>query len=199
MPKFEREIGGRKLIVEIGKLASQANGSCTVQYGNTVVLATVVMSPTKREGVNFLPLSVEYEERLYAAGKIKGAKFAKREGKPTDEAITTARLIDRSIRPLFDQRIKNDIQVTLTVLSFDQENDPDIPALIAAIVALVISDIPFEANLAGIRIGKIKEELVLNPTYKARQKSDLDLVVVANDDKVVMLEMGGNEIKEEWI
>ena len=125
-------VGGKKMIIETGKFAEQADGSCTVRYGDTVVLATAVMGKNQREGVDYLPLLVDYEERLYAAGKIKGSRFINREGRPSDEAILTSRLVDRSLRPLFDQAIRNDIQVIITVLSVDQENDPEIIALIAA-------------------------------------------------------------------
>jgi len=197
--KFEMEWGGRKLIIEVGKFAGQANGSCTVQYGDTLVLATCVMSKKPREGVDFLPLLVDYEERLYAAGKIKGSRWIKREGRPTDEAVTTARLVDRAIRPLFNDQIRNDIQVILTVLSFDQENDPDIVSLIAASTALSISDIPWDGPIAGVRVGRINGEWVLNSTYNAREKSDFDLVVAGNKDKVIMLEAGAKEISEEVI
>jgi polyribonucleotide nucleotidyltransferase len=170
--KFETEIGGRKLIVTCGELAGQANGSCTVQYGETLVLATATMSANVREGVDWLPLSVDYEERFYAAGKIKGSRFIKRETRPPDEAILAGRLIDRSLRPLFNQEIRQDIQVILTVLSIDQENDPDIVALYAASLAMAISDIPWDGPVVGLRIGLIPsseegqpDEWSINPTY----------------------------------
>lgn len=205
--RFETNWGGRNLIIEIGRLAGQANGSCTVQYGDTLVLATAVMSPNKRD-VDFLPLSVEYEEKLYAAGKIKSSRFIKREGRPSDEAILTGRLIDRSIRPLFTDSIRNDIQVILTVFSVDGENDSDIPALIAASCALTISDIAWDGPIAGARVGFIPSETpttgtggewVLNPTFEARTKSKLDLVVSGTDQKVLMLESGADEMSEELI
>lgn len=195
--RFETEWGGKKLTIETGKLAGQANGSCTVQYGDTVVLATATMSENKREGVDFLPLSVEYEERLYAAGKIKGSRFIKREGRPTDEAILTGRLIDRAIRPLFDNGIRNEIQVVSTVFSVDGENDSDIPSLVASATALMISDIPWQGPIAGIRLGCVEGEWVINPTFAAREKSTLDLVVAGTTDKVIMLEAGANEVTEE--
>ncbi len=194
--KFELEWGGKNLIVETGKFAGQANGSCTVRYGDTVVLATAVMSGTQREGIDFFPLMVEYEEKLYAAGKIKGSRFIKREGRPTDEAILTARLVDRAIRPFFDDRMRNDIQVVASTLSWDQENDPDIPALIGASIALSISDIPWKGPIAAVRVGQINGEWVLNPTYEARNKSTLDIVVAGTEEKVCMLEAGANEISE---
>ncbi len=197
--KFEIEWGGRKLIVTIGKFANQANGSCTLQYGNTLVLATSVMSKEPREGVNFLPLLVDYEERFYAAGKIKGSRWIKREGRPSDEAIITARSIDRAIRPLFNENIRNDIQVILTVFSFDQKNDPDCLSLIAASIALSISDIPWDGPIAAARIGMINGEWVLNPTYEAREKSDFELIVAGTGNRVVMLEGGAKEVPEEII
>ncbi|TSC96190.1 MAG: polyribonucleotide nucleotidyltransferase Pnp [Parcubacteria group bacterium Athens1014_10] len=197
--KFVRELGGRNLIIEVGKLAGLATSSCTVQYGETTVLATVVLSREQREGIDFLPLLVDYEERLYAAGKIKGSRFIKREGRATDEAILTARLIDRAIRPLFPEEIRNDVQVILTVLSFDQENDPDIVSLIAASCALAVSGIPWFGPVGAVRVGRINEEWILNSIYSAREKSDLDLVVAGTKDKVVMLEAGAKEAKEEVV
>ncbi len=196
---FEIQIGEKNLIIETGKYAEQANGACTVCYGNTLVLATVTMSKVPREGIDFVPLVVDYEERLYAARKIKGSRFIKRETRPPDEAILTSRLVDRAIRPFFDERLQNEIQVILTVLSFDGENDPDIPSIIAASVALAISDIPWQGPIAGIRISQVKGEWVLNPTYEAREKSDLDLAIAGTYNRIVMLEGAGSEIKEEII
>lgn len=193
---FELEWGGKKLIIQTGKFAGQANGSCTVQYGDTVVLATAVISKTIREGIDFFPLMVDYEEKLYAAGKIKSSRFIKREGRPTDEAILTSRLVDRAIRPLFDERIRNDIQVIVDVLSWDQENDSDVPALVAASTALSISNIPWRGPIAGIRIGQVNGEWVINPTYEARGKSVLDLIVAGTPEKICMLEAGGEEAPE---
>ena len=195
--KFELDLGGKKLIVETGKFAGQANGSCTVQYGDTLVLGTAVMSGNIREGIDFFPLMVDYEERLYAAGKIKGSRFIKREGRPSDEAILSGRLVDRAIRPFFDEKIRNDIQVIVSTLSWDQENDSDVPALIAASVALSISDIPWNGPIAGIRIGDINGEFVINPTYEARLKSSLDLVVAGTSEKVCMVEAGAEVVLEE--
>ena len=203
---FSADIGGRELKIETGHLAGQANASCTVQYGDTVVLATACISEQPREGVDFFPLLVDYDEKLYAAGKIKGSRFVKREGRPSDEAILSGRLVDRSIRPLFPQEIRNDVQVVLTVLSFDNENDPDILGLNAASCALAISDIPWLGPIAAVRVGRIesstekgKFEWVLNPTYEARQKSDLDLVIAGTKDQIVMLEAGAKEVAEEVI
>ena len=195
---FETDFAGKKLIIETGELAQQANGSCTVRYGDTVVLATAVMGNI-REGVDFFPLSVEYEERLYAAGKIKGSRWIKREGRPTDEAVLTARLVDRCIRPLFAKDIKNEIQVVITVLSYDQENDADALAIVAASAALAISDIPWAGPLAGLRVGQINGEWVLNPTFSAREKSELDLIVAGMNNKVLMIEAGANEASEDTV
>jgi len=192
--QFKMDLAGRELKVEIGKLAGQANGSVLLTYGQTTVLATCVMSKYVKE-VNYLPLGVNYEEKLYAAGKINSSRFLKREGRNSDEAILTARMIDRAIRPCFNQKIRNDIQVVLTVLSFDKENDPDVPGLLAASLALGISDIPWNGPVAGLRVGRTsvgqsgaEQEWVLNPTYQIRQKSDIDLVAAGKDDKINMLD-----------
>jgi len=195
---FETDFAGKKLIIETNELAQQANGSCTVRYGDTVVLATAVMGGVK-EGADYFPLSVDYEERLYAAGKIKGSRWIKREGRPSDEAILTSRLVDRCIRPLFPKEIKNEVQVVLTVLSFDSENDSDVVGLIAASTALAISDIPWLGPLGGLRIGQVEGEWVLNPTFTAREKSNLDLVIAGASNKVLMLEAGANEVPEETV
>ncbi|MFH1366988.1 MAG: polyribonucleotide nucleotidyltransferase [Patescibacteria group bacterium] len=197
--RFERELAGKKLIIETGKLAGQAHGSCTVQYGDTVVLATAVMSRNIREGIDYFPLLVDYEERLYAAGKIKGSRFIKREGRPSDDAILISRLVDRAMRPFFNQKMRNDVQLVITVLSVDQENDSDIISLIAASCALHLSSIPWNGPIACARVGQINGEWVLNPTYAAREKSAFDLVVAGTQDKVVMMEAKANETSEEVI
>lgn len=197
--KFSQEIAGKKLTVTIGQLANQAHGSCTVQYGETVVLATVVQAPAAREGIDFFPLLVDYEERLYAAGKIKGSRFIKREGRPTDEAILTARMIDRSIRPLFKGTERKDVQVMVTVLSVDHENDPDIPSLISVSIALGISSVPWNGPLAAVRIGHIDGEWCLNPSYEERQKSDLDMVIAGTQEEIVMIEGQGKETPEQTV
>lgn len=194
--KFEIEWAGRPLIIETGHFAGQANSACTVQYGETLVLATCVVSKTPREGIDFLPLMVEYEERLYASGKIKGSRWVKREGKPTDEAVTTGRLIDRGIRPLLDDRIRNDIQLTLTVLSYDRENTPDMPALIAASAALAISDVPWLGPIAGARVGRIDGQLTLNTLYSQREKSDFDIMLGGTTERISMLDAGLKETSE---
>ncbi len=202
---FETEVGGRKLKVKIGELAAQANGSVLVQYGETTVLATAVMGEADRD-VNFVPLTVEYEERFYAAGKIKGSRFIKRETRPPDEAILAGRLIDRSLRPLFPSELRREVQIINTVLSIDQENDPDIVALYASILALAISNIPWQGPIAGLRIGLIPSsdlqrpvEFCLNPTYRAREKSLLDLVVSGTGEGVLMIEAAANEVIEEQV
>ncbi|HBP00517.1 MAG: Polyribonucleotide nucleotidyltransferase [Candidatus Uhrbacteria bacterium GW2011_GWF2_41_16] len=196
---FETEWGGKKLIIETGKYAEQAGGSCTVQYGDTVVLAAATMSETAREGMDFFPLTVEYEERLYAAGRIKGSRFIKKEGRPTDEAILTGRAIDRAIRPLFDDRIRNEIQVIITCLAFDGENDPDTIGLIAASCALHMSQIPWNGPIAGIRIGQNNGEWVINPSYQARESSLLDLAFAGTPERIIMVEAGANEAPEDVV
>lgn len=187
---------GRPLTLKTGRLALQANAAVTVQYGDTVVLATVVEAPTEREGIDFFPLMVEFEERLYAAGIIKGSRWIKREGRPSDEAILTGRMIDRSIRPLFNQESRRDVQVVLTVLSVDRENDYDIVSLVAASAALAISGVNWQGPIAGTRVGRINNQLVINPTYQERTESDLDLIVAGTTERVVMLEAGASEVTE---
>jgi polyribonucleotide nucleotidyltransferase len=195
--KFAIDVAGKELIVETGKLAKQAHGSCTVTYGETVVLATAVAARTPREGVDYFPLMVDYEERLYAAGKIKGSRFIKREGRATDDAVLTARLIDRSIRPLFKETERNDVQVVITVLSYDGINDPDFAATIAASVSLGTSAIPWAGPLAAVAVGRVDGELVLNPTVEAKQKSDFELFVAGSKDEAIMIEAGAKQIKED--
>jgi polyribonucleotide nucleotidyltransferase len=197
--QFKFDWAGRELKVEIGHLAQQANGAVLLSYGQTTVLATAVMDEEPRQ-VDYLPLTVDYEEKLYAAGKIKSGRFLKREGRASDEAVLTGRMIDRVIRPCFNQKIRNDLQIVLTVLSFDKENDPDVPALLAASLALGISNIPWDGPAAGLRIGRAigeKEEWLLNPTYQGREKSDFDLVIAGKEDKINMLEGGANQLPEE--
>lgn len=194
--KFTKEWGGRTLSVEVGRFAGHANGSCLVQYGETVVLATACMSTQTKE-MDFFPLSVEYEERLYAAGRIKGSRFIKKEGRPTDEAVLSGRFIDRAIRPLFDATMRNEIQVVVTVFAFDGENDPDQLGLIAASCALSISDIPWNGPIAVNRVGQVEGQLVLNPTYAQRNESILDLAVAGTTERVLMVEAGANEASEE--
>jgi len=194
------EWGGRTLSVEVGKLALQTTASCTVRYGDTVIMATVVKSDSLREGIDYFPLMVDFEEKFYAAGKIKGSRFVKREGRPSDEAILSGRVIDRSIRPLFDSALRNDIQVVLTALCVDQENDAAIVGLIAASVVLSISSIPWNGPIAAARIGRDKEtkEFILNVTQpQMKENSDLDLVVAGTADSLIMAEAGASEISED--
>ncbi|WIV10908.1 polyribonucleotide nucleotidyltransferase [Proteiniborus sp. MB09-C3] len=192
---FESTISGRKLSVTIGKVAEQAGGSCLVRYGDTVVLATATASKEPREGIDFFPLSVDYEERLYAAGKIPGG-FIKREGKPSEKAILTSRLIDRPIRPLFPKDFRNDVQVIVTVLSVDQDCTPDIVSMVGASIALTISDIPFNGPTGAVAIGLIDNKLIINPTCEQREKSALSLIVSGTEEAVMMVEAGANEIDE---
>ncbi len=195
---YTAEFAGKPLFVEIGRLAGQANGSCRVQYGETTVLVTATMAKEPK-GANYFPLSVDYEEKYYAAGKIKGSKWIKRETRPSEEAILTARLIDRSLRPRFNQNIRNDIQVVVMVLSFDGINDPDIPALFGASLALMISDIPFDGPIAAARVGRVNDKLVVNPTYEERQQSDFDIVVAGMENKINMIEAGAKVVLEDDI
>lgn len=193
---FKREVNGGTLSIETGKLAKQANGSVTVQYGGTVVLATATMNDAMREGVDFFPLMVDYEERLYAAGKIKGSRFIKREGRPTDEAILSGRIVDRTIRPLFNGRMRSDVQVVLTILSVDQENDPDICSVIGASIALGISDIPWDGPVGAIRVAKVDGKLVLNPTYEQRERACFEMFLTGKDGRINMIEAGAKEVPE---
>lgn len=194
--KVEKKIGEETLIIETGKMAKQANGSVLVQYGGTVVLVTAVCSRELRDDIDFFPLTVEYQEKTYAAGKIPGGYF-KREGRPTEKEILTARLIDRPIRPLFPNGFMNSVQIFAMVLSSDGRNDSDIPAMMGASAALMISDIPFMGPIGAVRIGLIEDKFVINPAFEELEGSSLNLVAVGLKDKVVMLEAGANEISEE--
>ena len=191
-------IGGRNMILETGRLAKQANGSVLVQYGETVVLTTATMSKTPREGIDFFPLTVDYEERLYAAGKIPGS-FIKREGRPSEQAILSARLIDRPIRPLFDKRMRNEVQIIATILSVDLDNSPEIAAMVGASAALHISDIPFNGPIGGVIVGRIGEKFITNPTVEQQQQSSMHLVVAGTDNAIMMVEAGMNEIPENIV
>jgi len=174
--KFKLKLDDRELSVDIKNLAEQANGNILVSYGDTLVLTTSVMSESKREGIDFFPLTVDYEERYYAAGKIRGPRYIKREGRPSDEAICAARLIDRVIRPRFPENLAREVQVINTVLSWDAENDPDVIGLIATSLSLSISDIPWSGPLAAIRVGRVDNQFILNPTYEDRERSEIDLI-----------------------
>lgn len=196
---YTLEFGGKQLTIEVGKFAQAANGTCTVRYGDTVVLATAVLAKEARAGLDFFPLMVDFEEKLYAAGRIKGSRFIKREGRPTDEAVLAARFIDRAIRPLFDQRIKNDVQVIVSVLAFDGKNDADIPGLIAASCALHISDIPWNGPIAAARVNRLENNLILNGTYAERDLARFDVDVAGTKDKVIMLEAGCAEAPEDQV
>ncbi|MDD2730778.1 MAG: polyribonucleotide nucleotidyltransferase [Candidatus Portnoybacteria bacterium] len=195
--EFSCQFAGRTLKVSTGVLAQQANGSVLVSYGDTVVLGTAVMNHRAKANCDYLPLTVEFEEKLYAAGKIKGSRFIKREGRPQDEAILCGRLIDRTIRPRFDQAIRHDIQVVITVLSFDKENDYDVPGILAASLALSLSDIPWNGPIAGVRIGRTDNQFIVNPTYQQRGQGDLDLIVAGTENCINMLEGQGQQIPEE--
>jgi polyribonucleotide nucleotidyltransferase len=195
---FECEVGGRKLIIDTGKLAGQADGAVTARYGDTVVLVTACTSDEPREGVDFLPLTIDYEERLYAAGKIPGG-FIRREGRPSQEATLASRQTDRPIRPLIPKGWRRDIQIIITVLSADQENDPDILAVIGGSAALSISDVPFYGPIGAVHIGYINNELVLNPTLAQLEDSQLDLVVVSTKEAIVMVEAGAREAPEDIV
>jgi len=195
---FECEIGGRTLTIDTGRVAGQANGAVTVRYGDTVVLVTACMSQEPRTGVDFLPLTIDYEERLYAAGKIPGG-FIRREGRPSQEAILASRLTDRPLRSLLPKEWRNDIQVIITVLSADLENDSDILAVIGGSAALSISEIPFGGPVSAVRIGYIDDEFVVNPTLAQLESSLLDLIVVSSKQAVVMVEAGAQEVSEDII
>ena len=195
---FECEIGGRNLIISTGKLADQAHGAVTVQYGDTVVLATACTSNEPREGIDFLPLTVDYEERLYAAGKIPGG-FIRREGRPSQEAILACRLTDRPLRPLLPKEWRKDIQLVITVLSADQENNPDILSVIGSSAALTTSEIPFGGPVSAVHVGYIDGKLVLNPTLAELETSLLNLIVVSTHEAIVMVEAGAQEVSEDIV
>lgn len=195
---FNCDIGGRNLIIETGKLAGQANAAVTVTYGETVVLVTVCFNREVREGVDFLPLTIDYEERLYAAGKIPGG-FIRREGRPSEAAILACRQTDRPIRPLLPKTWRSEIQIITTVLSADQENDPDILSVIGASAALSLSEIPFDGPVGAVNVGYINGELVLNPLLPQLEESQLDLVVVSTREKVIMVEAGAKEVSEDIV
>ena len=194
--KFETTFAGKKLVVETGKMASLANGSCLVRYGETCVLVNVTMSKEAKEGIDFLPLSVEYQERLYAVGKIPGG-YIKREGRPSTKAILVSRVIDRPMRPLFPKDYRNDTSIDVLVLAVDPDVLPEVPASIGASIALNISDIPFDVLVGTSKVGLIDGELVLNPDLKQREKSKLDLTVSATPEKVCMIEAGASEVPDE--
>ncbi len=195
MNSYSMQLAGRQLTLETGQLAKQANGAVLVKYGDTYVLVTATVSKQPREGIDFFPLLVDYEERLYSVGKIPGG-FIKREGRPGENAILAARLIDRPLRPLFPKGFRNDVQVVATVLSVDQNNSPEIAAMIGASAALTISNIPFYGPIAGVVVGLIDDEFVLNPTVEQADQSKLHLVIAGTKDAIMMVEAGANEVSE---
>ncbi|MDO8674603.1 MAG: polyribonucleotide nucleotidyltransferase, partial [Candidatus Omnitrophota bacterium] len=193
--KVQVAFGGQTLIIESGKLAKQANGAVTVTVGGTIVLVTACMAKKPREGFDFFPLTVEYQEKTYSAGRIPGG-FFKREGRPTEKEVLTSRVIDRPIRPLFPEGCRNEVQVVATVLSHDGENDADVLAMIGASAALTISDIPFDGPIGAARVGLIDGQLVANPTYEQRQSGSMDLVVAGWGDGIVMIEGEADQVPE---
>lgn len=193
---FKTTFAGRPLVIETGKMAQLANGSCFVRYGDTVVNVAVTASAKPRDGIDFFPLSVDFEEKLYAVGKIPGS-FLKREGKPTDKAILTSRVIDRPIRPLFPKDMRNDVTVLCTVMSVDPDCSPEITAMIGTSAALSISDIPWNGPISGVFVGYVDGEYVINPTLEQRQRSDMSLTVASTDKLIAMIEAGANEISDD--
>jgi len=193
---FEYELAGRKLVIETGKMAGLANGSCLVRYGDTAVLCSATASMMPREGIDFLPLSVDYEERLYAVGHVPGS-FIKREGRPTENAILSSRVIDRQIRPLFPKDLRNDVAINLMVMSVEQDCSPEFCGMLGASIALSISDIPWNGPTAGVLVGMVDGEFCINPTQEQRAKSDLELTVAGSEAKVVMIEAGANEVGDK--
>lgn len=196
--KLQVDFGGRPFSIETGRVAKQANGSVLVQYGDTVVLVTAVISEKKREGLDFIPLTVNYLEMTYAVGKIPGG-FFKREGKPSDRETLISRFIDRPLRPLFPKGLQNEIQIIATVLSADPDNDPSVLGMIGASSALSLSDIPFDVPIGGAKVGRIDGELVLNPTHEELEMSDIDLFVAGSEEAIIMVEGSAREVKEEEI
>ncbi len=194
--EFKYELAGRPLVVKTAKIAGLANGAALVQYGETTVLATATASASPREGIDFLPLSVDYDEKMYAVGKIPGG-FLKREGKPSEKAVLAGRVIDRPVRPLFPKDLRNDISLLLTIMSVDPDCSPEITAMIGASIALSISDIPWNGPIAGVFMGLVDGEIVVNPTAAQRKVSDLELTVAASEGKVVMIEAGAKEVSDE--
>ncbi|OGX09078.1 MAG: polyribonucleotide nucleotidyltransferase [Omnitrophica WOR_2 bacterium GWA2_47_8] len=194
--RVEIPFGAQNLIIETGKLAKQANGAVLVTYGGTVVLVAASMAQKPKEGIDFFPLTVEYQERTYSAGRIPGG-FFKREGRPSEKEILTSRIIDRPLRPLFPEGLFNEVQVVATVLSHDSENDSDVIALIGASAALMVSDIPFEKPIAGVRVAQVNNEFIVNPTYKQREEATLELVIAGHEEGINMIEAEGKEIDEK--
>jgi len=199
--EYSLEVGGRTLTAMFTDLADQATGSVIIKYGETVVLATAVLSPKTKEDSDYFPLTVEYEERYYAAGKIGGGRYQKREGRPSEEAVLSGRIIDRTIRPLFDNAIRNEIQVIITVLSLDEDNDPDVPAIMGASLALATSSIPWNGPISAVRLGQLSPEqnLIINPTYEERTTGTFDLLICGDSKKINMIESEGQQIPEQKV
>ncbi len=195
---FEMELAGRKLIVETGKMAKQASGSVLIKYGDTAVLVASTMSKEAREGTDFFPLTVDYEEKMYAVGKMPGG-FLRREGRPGNSAVLNARLIDRPIRPLFDKRCRHDVHVVSTVLSVDYDNAPELCGMLGASISLAISDIPWEGPIAGVRVGCINGQYVINPTQEQLTHSTLNVTVASSENAILMVEGGAEEVPEDKI
>ena len=187
--------GGGEILLETGKIAKQADGSVCVRLGDSIVLVTVVSAREKKEGIDFFPLTVDYQEKLFAAGRVPGSYF-RREGRPTEKETLVSRLVDRSCRPLFAEGYANETQIIATVYSFDQEHDPDVLALTGASAALQVSDVPFHGPIAGVRVGRVGGKFVANPTLAQRGEADLDIVMAASRDAIVMVEGGAQEAPE---
>ena len=195
---FQCEVGGRDLTIQTGKLATQATNAVTVSYGDTVVLVTLCVAASAREGTDFLPLTIDYEERLYAAGKIPGG-FIRREGRPSQEATLASRLTDRPLRPLLPKTWRREIQIIITVLSADQENDPDLLAIVGSSAVLAMSEVPFDGPVGAVRVGYLNDEMILNPTLAQLENSELDLTVVSTKDTIAMVEAGAKEVTEDIV
>ncbi|MBO4868274.1 MAG: polyribonucleotide nucleotidyltransferase, partial [Clostridia bacterium] len=193
---FNYELAGRPLTIETGKMAGLANGSCLVRYGDTCILACATASARPRDGIDYMPLSVDFEERLYSVGRIPGGYF-RREGKPTEKAILTSRVIDRPIRPLFPKDLRNDINLSMTVLAVDHDNSPEIAAMIGASIAISISDIPWNGPIGGVFVGMVDGKFIINPNAEQRERSTLELTVAGTEAKVVMIEAGAKEVSDE--
>ena len=193
---FETELAGRPLVIETGKMAQLANGECLVRYGDTVVHVAATASAKPRDGIDFFPLSVDFEEKLYSVGKIPGS-FLKREGRPSEKATLTCRMIDRPIRPLFPKDMRNDVSIVCTVMSVDQDNSPEIAALIGTSIALSISDIPWKGPISGVSVGLIDGQFVINPNAEERKVSEMAVTVVSTDERIAMIEAGANEVSDE--
>ena len=193
---FKTEFAGRPLVVETGKFAGLANGSCMIRYGDTCVLATATASAKPRDGIDFFPLAVDYEEKLYSVGKIPGG-FLKREGKPSEKAILTSRVIDRPIRPLFPKDMRNDVVISTTPMAVNNDYSPEITAMNGASVAIAISDIPWNGPIAGVILGYVDGEYVLNPTLEQKAKSQMMVTIAATEEKIVMIEAGANEVPDD--